>query len=93
MERLGKWLRLSVSKYTEQEWELGIPASRITASLYRHLLKFQQGDQDEDHIAAIMCDAMMLIHIEEMAKRGVLPQELLDMPDYSIPKVHFNNDN
>jgi hypothetical protein len=90
IERLGKWLRIGVGAYTERDWE---PASQITASLYRHLLKFQQGCQDEDHLAAIMCNAMMLIHIEEMVKRGVLPQELLDMPDYSIPKVHFNNDN
>jgi hypothetical protein len=39
-----------------------------------------------------MCNAMMIIHTIEMVKRGVLPEELLDMPDYALPKVHFNRD-
>ncbi|GHT13512.1 hypothetical protein FACS1894170_09590 [Planctomycetales bacterium] len=92
MERLGEWLRLGAKKYAERNWEQGIPLSRCIASLYRHLLKFQQGRQDEDHITAVMCNAMMIIHTIEMVKRGVLPDELLDMPDYGIPRVHFNND-
>jgi hypothetical protein len=92
MERLGEWLRLGAEKYTPRNWERGIPLSRSTASLYRHLLKFQQGKQDEDHIAAVMCNAMMIIHTIEMVKREVLPKELLDMPDYTLPKVHFNKD-
>ncbi|GHT32672.1 hypothetical protein FACS1894214_4620 [Planctomycetales bacterium] len=92
MERLGEWLRLGSEKYTERNWEQGIPVSRTTASLYRHLLKFQQGATDEDHIAAVMCNAMMVIHTIEMVKRGVLPKELLDMPNYGIPPIHFNKD-
>ena len=92
MERLGEWLRLGAEKYAPRNWERGIPLSRSTASLYRHLLKFQQGKQDEDHIAAVMCNAMMIAHTEEMVKCGVLPKELLDMPDYGIPSIHFNKD-
>jgi hypothetical protein len=53
-------------------------------------LKFQQGARNEDHIAAVMCNAMMIIHTIELVKRGVLPKELLDMPDYGIPSIHFN---
>ncbi|GHT19644.1 hypothetical protein FACS1894189_8550 [Planctomycetales bacterium] len=92
MERLGEWLRLGAEKYTPRNWEKGISISRTTASMYRHLLKFQQGRQNEDHIAAVMCNAMMIVHTIEMVKRGVLPKELLDMPDYGIPRVHFNKD-
>ncbi|GHT37008.1 hypothetical protein FACS189427_09430 [Planctomycetales bacterium] len=92
MERLGEWLRLGAEKYAERNWEQGIPISRSIASLYRHLLKFQQGRQDEDHIAAVMCNAMMIIHTIEMVKRCVLPKELLDTPNYGIPRIHFNND-
>jgi hypothetical protein len=40
----------------------------------------------------MMCNAMMLIHTEEMVKRKILPKELLDLPDYGIPAVHFNKD-
>ncbi|GHT16677.1 hypothetical protein FACS1894189_0950 [Planctomycetales bacterium] len=92
MERLGEWLRLGAEKYTPRNWEKGISISRTTASMYRHLLKFQQGARDEDHIVAVMCNAMMIIHTVEMVKRGVLPEELLDMPDYGIPPIHFNKD-
>jgi hypothetical protein len=92
MERLGEWLRLGAEKYTPRNWEQGISINRTTASMYRHLLKFQQGAADEDHIAAVMCNAMMIIHTIEMVKRGVLPEELLDMPDYGIPPIHFNED-
>jgi hypothetical protein len=59
-----------------------MPFSRCVASLKRHVMKYQQGKRDEDHLAAIMFNAMALIHYEEMIERGRLPAELNDMPDY-----------
>ena len=80
--RLGEWLRLGAEKYDERNWEQGIPIQRCIASLYRHLLAYQAGENDEDHMAAIMCNAMFVIHNEEMIADGVLPAELDDMPEY-----------
>ena len=92
-ERLGNWLLLGSKKYSERNWERGIPVSRTIASLHRHLMKYQQGSKDEDHLAAIMCNAMFVLHTEEMVRRGVLPKSLLDMPDYNaIPACHRNGD-
>lgn len=92
-ERLGDWLMLGAQKYSERNWERGIPVSRTLASLHRHLMKYQQGSKDEDHLAAIMCNAMFILHTEEMVKRGVLPESLLDMPDYhAMPRTHRNGD-
>ena len=91
-ERLAEWLRLGAEKYAPRNWEKGLPVSRSTASLCRHLMKFQQGCTDEDHIAAIMCNAMFIAHTQEMCKCGVLPESLLDMPDYQQPKIHRNGD-
>ena len=45
-------------------------------------MKYQQGKRDEDHLAAIMFNAMALIHYEEMIEHGRLPAELNDMPSY-----------
>jgi hypothetical protein len=45
-------------------------------------MKYQQGKRDEDHLAAIMFNAMALIHYEEMIERGLLPADLNDMPNY-----------
>jgi hypothetical protein len=82
LDRLGKWLELGARKYSERNWEKGMPLSRMLASLCRHLNKYQQGDQSEDHLAAIMCNAMFLAHGEEMIDRGLWPVELEDLPDY-----------
>ena len=41
------------------------------------------GDDAEDNLAAILFNAMAIIHFEEMVRRGVLPAELLDMPNYT----------
>jgi hypothetical protein len=81
-ERQGHWLRMGAAKYAERNWEKGMPFSRCVASLRRHVMKYQQGKRDEDHLAAIMFNAMALIHYEEMIDRGLLPAELNDMPNY-----------
>jgi len=91
LERLGEWLRLGCLKYEERNWERGIPVSRSTASLWRHLLKFQQGDSSEDHLAAIFCNCMFIIHTMEMVRRGILPPSLLDMPKYRRPSSYHEN--
>lgn len=84
-ERQGHWLRMGAEKYAERNWEKGIPFTRCVASLKRHLMRFQQGKRDEDHLAAIMFNAMALIHYEEMIARGVLSADLNDMPNYQTP--------
>jgi len=81
-ERQGTWLRMGAERYAERNWEKGMTFSRCIASLKRHTMKYQQGMRDEDHLAAIMFNAMALIHYEEMIKRGILPPELNDMPNY-----------
>jgi hypothetical protein len=83
-ERQGHWLRMGAAKYAERNWEKGMPFSRCVASLKRHVMRYQQGMRDEDHLAAIMFNAMALIHYEEMIERGVLPAELNDMPTYQL---------
>ncbi len=85
LERLGRWLEAGRKKYGERNYEKGIPISRRFASLYRHLLQYQMGDHSEDHAAAIMCNIMMILHMEEAVRRGLLPPSLLDMPKYRRP--------
>lgn len=82
-ERLGEWLRLGAEKYAPRNWESGMPISRVIASLKRHAAAYCKGDREEDHLAAIMCNAMFAIHYEECIKLGALPSSLDDMPRYS----------
>lgn len=81
-ERVGYWLKMGAQKYAERNWEKGMPFSRCVASMRRHIMRYQQGMRDEDHLAAIIFNAMALIHYEEMIQRGILPIELDDLPRY-----------
>lgn len=87
-ERLGKWLALGAQKYAVWNWARGMPFSRCLAALERHLLRYQQGSRDEDHLAAIAFAAMQLIHYEEMIARGALPADLDDLPRFT-PAFHL----
>lgn len=82
LERLAAWLRDGAKKYGDRNWEAGMPSERTLASLLRHILKFMQGERSEDHLAAIMCNAMFLLDLDEKVRRGILPKSLLNLPDY-----------
>ncbi len=83
IERIGQWSTLGAKKYSPRNWEKGSPFSRVLDSLERHVMKWKQGQRDEDHLAAIAWNAMAIIHYEAMIERGVLPAELDDMPRYA----------
>jgi len=85
-ERLGEWMRKGAVKYHEFNWAKGLPMSRCLSSLCRHIMKFKQGMKDEDHLSAILFNAMAIIHYEEMIKRGWLPKELDDIFKYENPE-------
>lgn len=81
-ERVGAWLAAGAAKYSERNWEKGIPFSRCLASLERHLQAWKAGDRDEDHLAAVVVNAQFLIHYERAIELGLLPSTLDDMPKY-----------
>jgi hypothetical protein len=83
MRRLGEWLRLGAVKYSERNWEKGIPFSACLDSLERHLNAVKAGETNEDHVAAIMCNAMFIAHYQEMIARNMLPESLNDIPVYN----------
>lgn len=82
LDRLGLWLEKGSRKYAPRNWEQGLPMDRTVGSLLRHINQYRDGDTEEDHLAAAACNIMFLIHHEEMIRRGVLPAELNDLPDY-----------
>lgn len=80
--RKGHWLREGAQKYTERNWEKGIPIGRCVASIFRHLLEYMMGLKNEDHLAAIAVNAEFIMHYEAMIEMGILPKSLDDMPHY-----------
>ena len=82
MRRLALWLERGASKYSPRNWEMGMPMGRTFQSLIRHTFQYIAGHRDEDHLGAIACNIMFIIHYEEMIAQGKLPEKLNDLPDY-----------
>lgn len=83
LKRLAILLEKGAVKYDARNWEKGMPMGRTFQSLIRHAYQYLEGHRDEDHLAAVAFNAMLLIHYEEMIARGKLPKELNDFPDFT----------
>lgn len=70
-------------KYEDRNWEKGMKLSRYLDSAKRHLDQYQEGLRDEDHLAQSGWNIDALMHTEDMIKRGLLPKELDDLPNYT----------
>jgi len=82
IRRLAQHFEKGAVKYNPRNWEKGQPLSRYVDSALRHLFDYLEGKRDEDHLAAVMWNAGCAIHTEEMIRRGLLPKELDDLPNY-----------
>lgn len=67
-------------KYSERNWEKGMPLSWFVDSALRHLLKFNAGFDDEPHLRAALWNLMCLAEGQERIKRGLWPAALDDLP-------------
>lgn len=64
---LAKVLDFGAKKYSAHNWRSGIKWSRIVASLLRHTLAFNDGEDNDpetglSHIAHAMCNCMFLLN-------------------------------
>jgi len=82
IRRVAEIFRKGAIKYDDRNWEKGLPLSRFLDSAKRHIDQYQEGLEDEDHLAQAAWNLLALLHTEEMIKRGLLPKELDDMPSY-----------
>lgn len=77
VRRLAHWYELGAKKYSDRNWEKGIPFSRYMDSAKRHLDKYLMGKRDEDHLAAAAWNIFAIMHHEELGQT-----ELDDLPHY-----------
>ena len=85
IRRVAEIFRKGGIKYQPRNWEKGIPLSRLLDSAERHLGQFHEGMEDEDHLHQALWNLMALSHTMEMIRRGLLPEELNDLPSYGPP--------
>jgi nucleoside 2-deoxyribosyltransferase len=94
--RLGEWLRFACEDrkpkpYPARNWERGLSFTQTVGSLERHIAKFKLGDTSEDHVAAMLFNAMVLAHQQEEIAAGRLPKSLDDMPHYLSQRTYFDD--
>lgn len=73
--RLARHYENGARKYGERNWQKGIPCYSFADSAMRHLLKYMDGQTDEDHLIAAIWNLCGLAWTEE--KRP----ELMDIPE------------
>ena len=85
--RLARHYENGAKKYDERNWEKGIPASRFADSALRHMFKYMDGQDDEDHLIAAIWNLCGLAWIEE--KRN----DLMDIPAVKQAWIDASNYN
>jgi len=64
LKRVAELYGRGAEKYDDHNWRKGMPSSRYMASLLRHVEQYRSGDRDEDHISAVIFNALALIEFE-----------------------------
>ena len=79
--RLSKHYEAGARKYEARNWEKGIPISVMLDSGLRHLLKYLDGQIDEDHLVAACWNIIGAMWMEEKHP------ELQDIPSRKEEQV------
>jgi len=65
MRRLAKTLEEGVEHYGERNWEKGAPTDRFLDSCLRHLIQWEMGMDDEDHLGHAFWNLHCIVHFDE----------------------------
>lgn len=76
LKRLAELYARGAEKYGEFNWQKGMPFQRVVASLLRHIYAYLEGEDTEDHLAAVAWNAFTLMSYEEMIGEGKLSNDL-----------------
>lgn len=87
LTRLAKHYENGAKKYSDRNYEKGMNYSRYTASMFRHLIAWMKGEEEEDHLAALAWNAFSIMHHQELKQ-----DHLDDMPHYLSEKKEVKND-
>lgn len=63
--RVSKHMENALETHEERNWENGIPIHSFLDSAMRHLFKYMDGWDDEDHLAAAASNVLMAMWTEE----------------------------
>lgn len=75
-------LEAGADKYTARNFEKGLPLSCFIDSGLRHIYNHLEGKRDEKHMYQAFWNIMGFIYTATMIERGLLPEELNDLPNH-----------
>jgi len=81
--RLARWYELGAKKYTDRNWEKGIPIGRCVDAAMRHLIKYLAGCDDEDHLAAVAWNVFAIMFYEYYNK------DMQDLPTWNTKETKW----
>jgi len=79
MLRLSMLLERGAKIHGTRNYQKGMSMDRTFGSLKRHIYQYMHGDDSEDHLAAILFNAMVLVDTDERVRLGLVPVELKDI--------------
>lgn len=68
LTRLAQHMENGARKYSAHNWMKMANYQRFIDSMYRHLIAFHKGDASEDHLSAIIFNAMAIVHCDETGR-------------------------
>ena len=77
IRRLAVHCEKGAKKYGERNCEKGIPVSSLVDSAMRHLAKYNEGIQDEDHLTAAFWNIAFIMYMESNFKDS---KEIMNLP-------------
>jgi len=77
---VSKIFEAGANKYSERNWEKGMPLSRYADSMQRHFAKWMIGRDDERHLEMACWNLLCLVDTNERIKDGSLLLHLNDLP-------------
>lgn len=95
LERVAVWYGLGAEKYGDNNWRKGQPQSAVVGSLLRHISKYVRGDRSEDHLSAVVWNALCLMNDEEYHSDNAQICDMTDWFNYGKPTGNgsFNDKN
>lgn len=80
IRRMARRFEDGAAKYGRDNWQRGINLSRYVDAIIRHTLAAAEGQDDEDHLGAVLWNAAAWTWTETAIREGRLPASLDDLP-------------
>lgn len=84
--RVSRHMEDALQDHDERNWEKGMPMHCFLDSAMRHLFKYMDGWDDEDHLAAAASNVLMAMWTEDHLCMQDIPARLQLLKNGTVPR-------